>query len=219
MWDFDSICTVSASALRALAKQRDAEHSPYGVDALDELSLHRVLTDGLSVAGYLALTEQRYPDHRARPRRSAGDRCDIVLVRDPSAHLLDPLAADTLFGLRGADPADACWIEVKVAHQHALTDGVAGPSRAYTGQLLTEAIADLRKLARDRVLTFAALLLVVFNTDEPTAEHDLAAWLGRCLDHDLPIRTPSVERFGITDRIGNSVCTAAAVPIRATRDH
>ncbi len=219
MWDFASICNAGAVAIRALAEQRDAEHAPYGVDALDELSLHRVLADGLADAGYLALSEQRYPDHRSRPRRSEGDRCDIVLIRDPAAHLLDPLAADTLFGDRGADPADACWIEVKVAHQHALTDGVAGPSRAYAGQLLTAAIADLRKLARDRVLTFAALLLVMFNTDEPTAEHDLAVWLGRCLDRDLPIRTPSVERFAITDRIGNSVCTVAVVPIRATRDH
>lgn len=219
MWDFTSICLACSAALRHAAEQRDAEHAPYGVDALDEISLHYVIRSGLSDAGYIALAEQRYPDHRARPRRSDGDRCDITLIRDADAHLLDPLAADTLFGQRGAEPGDACWIEVKFAHQHSLTDGVAGPSRAYSAQLLSAAIADLRKLARDRVITFAALLLIMFNADEQTAEHDLAAWLGRCLDLDLPIRTPSVERFGITDRIGNSVCTVALVPVRATRDH
>ncbi|MCH7792057.1 MAG: hypothetical protein IID31_07245 [Planctomycetes bacterium] len=45
--------------------------------------------------------------------------------------------------------------------------------------------------------------------------HDLAVTVHRMLDRDLPIASPSVESFPINDRIGNTVCTAALMPLRA----
>ena len=220
MWRPDDIARATADALRAEARRWDDEQSPYGLDALDEVSLHPVLARGLADAGFTPLAEQRYPSHRARRRRHEGERCDLVLVPDGADHLRDPLAADTLFGERGADPADAAWIEVKTAHQFAVIgDAAAGPNPAYSSQLLSAATADLRKLAHDPLIRFGGLLLLQFTLDESTARHDLAAWLNRCLDHDLPISSPASERFAVTDRVGNGLCTITLVPIRATRDH
>lgn len=213
MWSHRAICEACADALRAEECRRCAEQSPYGVDALDELELHAVVRAGLRTSGFTVLAEQRYPDHRARRRRSEGDRCDIVLVPSGGAHLLDPLAADTLFGDRGVNPADAYWLEVKIARQFALTDGVAGAGRQYTQQLLSAATADVRKLSRDAVIEFAGLLLVLFTRDVATAEHDLSAWMTRCLDRDLPVSAPFVEQLHVTDRLGNAHAHIAVIPV------
>lgn len=218
MWDLRTICDACAEALRTEAKRRDDEHAAYGVDALDELELQAILRAGLVSLDCGVLAEQRYPEFRARRRRSEGDRCDIVLTGGGDGHLLDPLASDTLFGDRGVDPADAMWIEVKVAHQHGLVEGVLGAGKNYSSQLLSAAMRDVRKLAACAELPFTALLLIMFNSDVATAEHDLAAWLNRCLDLELPIGSPAVERFAIADRIGNSVCTTALVPIKSAAD-
>jgi len=220
VWRPESICLAAADALSARARDLDEEQSTAGLDALDEVALHAVLARGFVDAGLTPAPEQRYPGRRARARRSEGERCDLVLLPDGADHLTDPLAADTLFGDRGADPADAFWLEVKAAHQYAVIgDAAAGPNPGYSGQLLSAATADLRKIAGDPAIRFGGLLLVLFTADEPTAGHDLGVWLSRCLDRGLPIGAPAVEGFDITDRIGNTRCTVALTPVRSTRDH
>ncbi len=218
MWSHRSICEACAGAIESVERRCALEQSPYGVDALDELQIHAALVQGLKGAGFNPLSEQRYPDHRARRRRSEGDRCDLVLLPESGEHLTDPLAADSLFGKRGVDPADAYWLEVKMARQFALTDGVAGAARQYGAQLLSASTSDVRKLAQDRVIEFAALLLLFFTSDEPTANHDLNVWLSRCLDKHLPVAAPFIERRPVTDRIGNTLCTIALVPVGRSTD-
>ncbi len=216
MWDLRAILDAAAAALAEEARQRDLEQSPRGLDALDELALHPLIAEGLRRAGFGVHPEQRYPGHRARPRRSEGDRCDLVLTPAPQDHLLDPLASDTLFGDRGVHPADACWIEIKAAHQHALIDGAIAPG-PWSSQLLTAATADVRKLARDPMIVSAGALLVLFAEDARLAEHDLFAWLHRCLDKALPVASPLLTWFPISDRLGNRCCMTALVRILAGR--
>ena len=213
MWDLRAISDACAEGIRREEVRRTREQSPYGVDALDELTLHTVLRDGLTSEGFNVLAEQRYPHYRSRARRSEGDRCDIVLAPPGAAHLLDPLEAETLFGHRGANPADALWLEVKIARQFALTDGVAGPGSQYASQLLASAIADVRKLAQDQSIEFAALVLLLFAESVEIATHDLGAWMNRCLDKQLPVNAPFTSAVNINDRIGNSTCLVACVPV------
>jgi len=215
-WDFDGLCAQAADALRAEADRLDAEQAVRGVDALDELALHPILRSGLANAGYAALPEQRYPGDRARPNRAEGERCDVVLLDEADAdhaRLLDPLDAGTLFAERGVAPESALWIEIKIAHQHALIEGVARPNPRYGAVLLREAPKDARKLHRDPHIRSAALLLVMFNTDEPTARHDVEAWRRRCLERAIPLAAPYQRRFPINDRIGNAVGAVLLAPV------
>jgi hypothetical protein len=108
-------------------------------------------------------------------------------------------------------PEDAFWLEVKLVGQFCYTGGVPGPNRAYASELTRLPAGDIVKLARDGVIRDAGLLLILFTADRDTADHDLGVFVNRCLDRGLPVQSPSVARFGITDRIGNSLCTVALV--------
>ena len=213
MWDLRTVCDRAADALREEAARRDEEQSPYGLDALDEVELHPLFAAAFEAHGWGALREQRYPGVSSRPRRSEGDRCDVVLTHEPGERLLDPLMAGTLFASRGVDPLDALWIEVKTAHQSALIGGVAGPDPGYASSLLTGAMRDVRKLGADDGIVHAALLLTMFTQDEHIARHDLGAWAHRCLDKGLSIRAPIVASFPIADRIGNGACLVAVIGV------
>lgn len=217
MWRDRDILNACAEGLRAAALACDDEQSPYGIDALSELALQAAVRAGLLGAGYGVHAEVRLPVRASLPRRSEGERCDIVLTERPGEPLIDPLDHDTLFADRGVPMDDAYWIEVKPAHQFALVDGVAQASRAYSSQLLTAAVRDVNKLATQG-LSFAALLLVVFTVDEETARHDIDAWAHRCLDVELPIGSPMRESFAISDRIGNRVCTVALTRVSPLED-
>jgi len=70
------------------------------------------------------------------------------------------------------------------------------------------------KLAADRSIYHAGLLLVLFCADEATAEHDLAAWEDRTLRKGYPIAPPVQRRFPLNDRLGNTTCATALFPIR-----
>lgn len=213
LWDDARIVSLLASGLRGRASELDAEGAPLGVDALDELPLHPILASGLSEGGLGVLREQRYPAARSRSRRSEGDRCDLVLTEQPGMHLTDPLMAGTLFGERGVSPEEALWLEVKVAAQFCVSDGWSRANPLYSGVMLGQTVADIRKLSTEPGIAHAGLVLVMFNSDETVAGHDLKAWYRRCIEQGLPISAPLAERFAITDRIGNGVCTAALVRV------
>lgn len=217
MWNDRDVLHACAESLRAAARAADDEQSPYGLDAHHELALHEILRAGLAARGFGVHAEVRLPRRANLPKRSEGERCDIVLTDRPGEPLIDPLDAGTLFAAIGVPMADALWIEVKCAHQFALVEGVAQPGRTYTSQLLSGAVADVRKLA-SQGLPFAATLLVLFTADEATAAHDLATWAHRCLDHALPISSPLRESFPIRDRIGNNACTLALTRVSAFED-
>lgn len=217
MFDLASILDGATSALRAHAARLDLEQSPYGLDALDEVALHPTLRAGIESAGLGAIAEQRYPADRARPKRSSGDRCDIVVTPCRGDALQDPLLAGTLFAAHGIESTDALWIEVKCVHQFALIAGVAGPSPDYTAQWSRAVGDDVRWLARDPGVGAGAVLIVCFTADEDVFRHDLLAWAHLALDRGLAIGSPIARTFGITDRIGNAICGVALVEVRPAR--
>jgi len=209
VWSIAEIADALEAALRAEADRNDHEQSVRGLDALDELSLHPLLAGGLSAAGHGVFGEQHYPTVGRRQRDSEGERCDLVLTPG-GRDLNDPSREPTLF-----DPPDAValdeafWLEVKVVCQ--LTP--EGPNQRYASQLLSTVREDVTKLSRNRGIRHSALLIILFAEDRSTAEHDLAAWLDRCLGRGLPVGSPSLRTFGITDRLGNGVCAVALYPV------
>jgi hypothetical protein len=114
----------------------------------------------------------------------------------------------------GVPPERAFWLEVKLVAQFCPTDGVPGPNRTYTGEITRNPIADLSKLAGDAHIHHAGLLLIVFTVDEAVARHDLAILAHKLLDRELPITSPVMRSFPITDRIGNTLCTLCLIPVR-----
>lgn len=213
MWDDTLITRHIADAIRDHAHELDTEHATLGVDALDELNLHPILAQGLARTGYGVLREQRYPAARATPKRSTGDRCDFVLTPEPDAPLTDPLITGTLFPDRGIPPEDALWLELKLAAQFAMSAGWSRANPLYSGIMLTQTVRDIRKLADEPGIRHAALILVMFNADHATADHDLSAWYRRAIEKGCPISAPLRQHFDITNRIGNSVCTAALIRV------
>ncbi|MHC4946947.1 MAG: hypothetical protein ACYTG1_01605 [Planctomycetota bacterium] len=209
MWSVADVADVIEAGLRRCAERLDGEQAVRGLDALDEIALHPVLAESLADAGYGIHREQRYPADRRRRRESAGERCDLVLVPD-ARDLRHPDRAATLFDdPEAVDLDEGLWLEVKVVAQHR----EEGPNHNYSAQLLAPVRQDVTKLSKDAGILHAALLIVLFVTDGPVADHDLRVWQEKCLDHGLPIGAPYRRSFDIRDRLGNAVCALALFPV------
>jgi hypothetical protein len=233
MWRPDQIADLAAAALRARLQALCLEQAVKGLDAMTEVEFHPVIADGLTAAGFGVASEFPYPGQPGRrPRFSERERCDLVITPGPEIPIADPVAVlreqdeaeTTLFASNaaaeqtpGIPPEEAYWIEVKLVGQFCYSNGVPGPNRTYTSELLTTVASDIPKLARDEHIRHAALLLILFTADRATADHDLAAFVHKCLDRGLPVSTPSVARVEVPDLIGNTLCTVAAVPVLAGR--
>jgi hypothetical protein len=232
MWNPDQLAEIAAGALRDEAVRLALEQTVRGVDGLAELEVHPILWDAFAVAGFGVHPEQPYPgDVPRRSIRAERERCDIALTPSAEARLLDPVAelkrrdaaAGTLFAAPEAPepgcvgPADAYWLELKVVGQFTFSAGLSGPNRAYASEVL-RAADDLKKLAAEPSVECAGLMLVLFTADAETADHDLAVFIHRCIDGDLPVASPSVSRIEIPDLIGNRVCTVMLMPVRSGRD-
>jgi hypothetical protein len=209
-WSTADLIDAIAQGLRDAARDRDLEQAVYGIDSLDELSLHPLIHHALTRAGYGAWREQRYPGDWALPKRSQGQRCDLVLTPD-GLPIRDIQVRGTLFETQpGVDPERAYWLEIKTVAQFE----PLGPARGYSRELLSPVVDDIRKLWADGVIAHAGLLLVLFNADQHTAEHDLHAWHDRVLDRGCPAGTPATRGFPLTDRAGNAWCSASLFPVR-----
>ncbi|MEM1446680.1 MAG: hypothetical protein AAGF84_11535 [Planctomycetota bacterium] len=212
-WSTSDIADALEAGLRRQARADDAEHAVYGFDAKDELGLHPLLAESLETHGdgWGVWREQRYPGHWAKRKKSEGLRCDLVLT--PRAQpLADPDTKGTLFGaaIETCDAEAAYWLEVKTVAQFE-----AGESfKRYSAELLRPVMADVKKVWQDGVIRFGGLALVLFTADAEVADHDVLAWHTRCLEKGLPVQTPAVRGFPITDRIGNGWCAVAVFGVR-----
>lgn len=216
-WRWD-LAEVASAVERSLIEQRDRielEQATRGLDAPTELGLHPVIERGLKTHGFGVHREVRYPSDAERKRkRSAGDRCDLVLTPSSQEPLEDPAGANTLFAGSGFPPQEALWIEVKTVRQHALVKGVASENPGYAARLWGPAMMDLEKLAGDPLLGPAASLIVLFAASEDVARHDLDVWADRALDRGHGIETPRIRGFPIVDRLGNAWCAIAVTALR-----
>jgi hypothetical protein len=210
-WDVTDIVEAVERGLRTRAAELETEQAVYGIDCLDELALHPLIQQSLRAADYGVWPEQRYPcDRLPRRRKSEGKRCDVVLTPDDRP-LQEPDAEATLFATEDAVVLEAAyWLEIKTVAQFT----VDGPFARYSAELLQPVSHDIRKLAGDRLVFHAGLMLVLFTTDQRTADHDLAVWLTRCEQRGYPVADPIVRGFPITDRIGNGWTATALFPVR-----
>jgi len=210
VWIHTTIADAVVRGLREHAAAEDLEQAVYGFDCLDEVSMHPLIQEALRRAGFGVWPEQRYPGHWHKRRRSEGDRCDVVLTEE-GLPLRDPQVCGTLFDqLPAYDAEDAYWLEIKTVAQHEID----GPFSRYTSELLSSVSQDIKKLWRDGVIRHGGLLLVLFTEGKHIAEHDLAAWHGRCLDRGYPVGMSVIRGFDITDRIGNSYCAIGLFAVR-----
>jgi hypothetical protein len=192
-----------------------------------------MLARGLREAGFAVFRETPYPGQpRVLPKESERQRCDLVVAPGGTAGIADSVrqgkelrkAEGTLFAavahellappVGSLPPEEALWVEVKTIGQHTYVDGLAGPNRSYASQFNT-CMADIRKLAGGRSIGHAVLALVLFNESAVVAEHDLTAFMHKCLDRRLPVADLRRESVPIADRIGNAVCTVGLVSVRA----
>lgn len=233
MWRMTDILESLSAGIADLNARLRSEQAVHGVDSLDEVGLHPVLSEALSTAGLGVLREVVYPGEHAAPvRRSARARCDLVVLPEPGMTLEDPaaeqavlaagegtlfagLAAELSHSARGVPPGEACWLEVKSVAQYAYVDGVPGPNRGYAEQIVKGPMADLVKLARDPSIWTAASVVVLFCTGEDIGRHDLHAVAHRLLDAELPVGSPEIGGVAIDDRVGNAWCAIGLYPLRA----
>lgn len=234
MWPVDTLAQAAAAALQGRADELRIEQAVRGLDAMAEVEFHPLLAAGFERAGFGVHREFPYPGQPGkRPKHAERERCDLVLTTSPGLRIRDPVRelktkdagtgtlfepmADTLAVEPGIPPDEAFWLEVKLVAQFCFSNGVPGPNRTYASELLRLSASDIPKLARDAAIRHAGILVLLFSADRATADHDLAAFVHRCLDRDLPVGGPSVERVSIPDLIGNTLATVCLLPIRSAR--
>lgn len=237
------IAQVVADSLQERERLLREEQAVRGLDALAETGLHPLISDALSGTGFGVLREQPYPHEwtrragtRPSPERRDRMRCDLVVTERPGLSLDDALDARNRFRKDRAaatgtlfesvampespvrplivQPQDALWLEVKVIAQHTLTAGVLGANRTYGAELTRGPLADLGKLAADERITTGAALVVLFTESESTARHDIGELVRKSLGGTLPLLSPEVCGFPITDRLGNRWCAVALLGLQ-----
>ncbi|NUQ68854.1 MAG: hypothetical protein HUU18_11340 [Phycisphaerales bacterium] len=226
-WSHDEIAGIAFETLCEHEHLLNLEHAVAGLDALNEIEFHPMLAHGFAGAGFGVWREWPYPgDVQRRARRTARERCDLVLTPTPDEEPRDPVAqlreqdsgAGTLFAAHpapeppGVPPEEAYWLEIKCVGQHTYTDGVPGPNAGYASELTGGLATDLRKLSRESRIVHGGLLLILFGEDESTGMHDVAQALLRCLDKGTDLRSPIRHTTPICDRIGNQVLSVALIP-------
>ena len=231
VWSIDQIADLMAESVRQENLRLREEDAVAGIDALDETQIHPILAAAFTQTGLGVLREHHFPTpKKARPRNSERERCDLVLTHDPSGILIDPVEVDrrehelsgTLFApvaqeaaaMVGTPAEDALWIELKVCGQYEFVSGVPCPNTAYSTGVIRGPAVDIRKLAREKAILFAASALILFAQDEPTARHDLQIAAHKWLDQSLPIREPVVRIVPIDERIGNTVAAICLTAVR-----
>lgn len=244
MWSLHDIADAVASSLEQREHAYRQEQAVRGLDALSETAFHPIAADAIAAAGFGVLREQMFPHEWRRkaaakgslPERRDRMRCDLVITEKPGQSLDDAVVTQkrllaeraavtgTLFeSLSPPEPAknpmlvqpeDALWIEIKVIAQHTLTSGVLGPNRAYSSELTRGPLADLGKLAADERISTGAALVVLFAENQQTARHDLGVLVHKSLDKSLPLISPEMRGFSITDRLGNRWCEVALLGVR-----
>lgn len=204
-WSLPDLADAVARGVARLSEEDRLAQAVRGPDSLPELRWHAELAAIFEAEGYGVQREQRYPVARGKRRRSEGERCDFVLT--PAGRSLEEEeAAATLFAPpHTVAPQEALWLEVKVVAQ--FTE--EGPNRSYASDLQQPLRRDVAKLARESLITHAALLLILFTADDATAAHDLELWRERCLHRGLDVQPPYVRHVHIVDRLGNACCTLA----------
>jgi hypothetical protein len=206
-WDFSTLADHLAAILSQAEADLRLEQAVYGLDAKDELALHTLLAEGLRCYYHVA-REVHYPSTVGR-KLTHRPRCDLVLSPHGRALRLDSAPA-TLFDPPDlCEPADALWLEVKVAYQFR-EGGVR--HGGYGAQWRSAVVEDLRKMEADQGIREAGLVLLVFNESGEILEKDLQLFEDVLAQKEVLAGFRHVRSVPILERMGHRLLTAAVWP-------
>lgn len=214
-WDFSTVADHLGQALDEAEQELRLEQAVYGLDARDERQLQALLAERLA-PHYGVAREVHYPSTRGR-KLTHRPRCDLVLA--PHGQPLEPdvIPEQTLFDLpsggaaspRHCKPADALWLEVKVACQ--FREGGARHG-GYGAQWRQNVVADLRKMEAEEQIREAGLVLIVFNESREILDKDLELFEDVLAIKEVLAGFRQVRSIPILERIGHRLCTVAVWP-------
>ncbi len=207
-FDLSSVADDFAHVLnRAESALRD-EQAVYGLDSMEELSIQKVLADGLT-DHYEVAREVHYPSSASSSRLSARKRCDLVLSPKSRPLRLEARPPNLFEPVDVTEPEDALWIEVKCAYQF------RGPGVRHGGygpQWRNATIEDIRKMDADVRIREAALVLIVFCESIEILEKDIQLFEDIMVRKEVLAGFRQTRQIPILDRMGHSVCCVALFP-------
>lgn len=206
-WDFCTLADHLGRAVQEAEAELRLEQAVYGLDARDERSLQALLA-GRMHHGYEVAREVHYPSTRGR-KLTHRPRCDLVLTPRGSPLRLDTAPPGLFDPPQCCDPADALWLEVKVAYQ--FREGGQRHTR-YGAQWRQAVVDDLRKIEAEPMIHEAGLALIVFNESQEILHKDLELFEDVLARKEVLAGFRHVRTVPILERIGHRLCTVAVWP-------
>ena len=207
-WDFHALADHLGGSLRTAEDELRLEQAVYGLDARDERQLQALLAERLAPA-YEVAREVHYPSTKGK-KLTHRMRCDLVLSPKGQPLRLDTAGPPGLFDPPSlCEPADALWLEVKVAYQ--FREG-GNRHAGYGAQWRHAVVEDLRKMEADPLVHDAGLVLVVFNESQPILDKDLELFEDVLARKEVLAGFRHVRTIPILERNGHRLCTVAVWP-------
>ena len=207
-WRHDQLADAVADALLRAEADLRLEQAVYGLDAMNEVALHKVLADNLRTGGYCDVAREVYYPSALSKKRTSRPRCDLVLT-PPGRPLHDAEAVDLFTNPNACPATQALWLEVKVAHQ--FREG-GRPHGGYGDQWRNATVKDLQKMEADPLIREAALLLIVFTAGEAVVAKDLELFEDVLARKEVLAGFRQVRGVDLWERNGHTRCTAAVWP-------
>jgi len=206
-WDLSRVVDHLHDALFSREKDLLLEQAVYGIDSLDELQLHELLAAHLSK--HMCVSRESYYPSSAGNKRTHRMRCDLALTPLGRPLTLDYEPAGLFDPVNPAGPADALWVEVKVARQF------RAPGERHAGygqQWRTSVVNDIKKIEGEPMIHEAALLLIVFTEADWVIEKDLDLLEDVLVQKEVLAGSRQVRHVKISDRIGHTRASVALWP-------
>lgn len=207
-WPFDEVADAIGRVLERAEAALRLEQAVYGLDSMDERRLQGLIAEGLRADGFCEVArEVHYPSQAGR-KWSSREQCDLVLT-PPGHPLLVAERADLFTPAHACPPAEALWLEMKVAYQFR-EGGVR--HGGYGEQWRRGTVADLRKMEADALIRTAGLLLLVFTADFEVVGRDLELFEDVLAREEVLAGFRQVRSVPIIERNGHTLATAALWP-------
>jgi hypothetical protein len=207
MWDFSTVADRFETAIATAESELRLEQAVYGLDRLDERRIQALLAERMT-AWYEVAREVHYPSTVGR-KLTHRARCDLVLSPKGCPLKLDSVLPTLFDPAKTCQPADALWLEVKVACQFR-EGGVR--HMGYGSQWRQAVVDDLRKMEAEAMVRDAGLVLVVFNESQRVLDKDLELFEDVLARKEVLAGFRQVRSVPILDRIGHNLCTVAVWP-------
>ena len=207
IWDFSTVTDRLHDAIASAEADLRLEQAVYGLDRMDERQIQALLAERLSTS-YGVAREVHYPSSRGN-KLSHRARCDLVLSPRGLPLRLDSAPPSLFDPASMCEPAQALWLEVKVAYQFR-EGGVR--HMGYGPQWRQKVVDDLRKMEAEEQIHEAGLVLVVFNESQSVLDKDLQLFEDVLVRKEVLAGFRQVRSVPITERIGHNLCTVAVWP-------